>query len=85
MFTEASLDTRLDYDAMTVYHGKNERGTPAGRQGAVEEILWCVIHETLEGHQSTGQAEHCPLFLKGHQSWEHNFLLVPGQISSISG
>lgn len=75
----------LDCDAVTVYHGKNEKDIPAGRQNTVEEILWCVIHTMLEGHQSTGQAKQCPLFLKCHQGWEHSFLLDPDQVSRVLG
>lgn len=68
MFTEASLDSLFGlWCDDCVHHGKNEKDTPAGRQGAVEEILGCVIHATLEGHRSTGQAEQHPPFLKCHQ------------------
>ena len=86
MFTEASLDSLFglwcsDY----VYHGKNEKDILAGRQSAVEEILWCVIHATLEGQQSTGQAEQRPPFLKCHRGWEHSSLPGPDQVSSVSG
>lgn len=78
MFTEASLDSLFglwcsDY----VYHGKNEKDILAGRQSAVEEILWCVIHATLEGHQSTGQAEQRPPFLKCHQGVGARFSAGP--------
>lgn len=78
MFTEASLDSLFglwcsDY----VYHGKNEKDILAGRQSAVEEILWCVIHATLEGHQSTGQDEQRPPFLKCHQGVGARFSAGP--------
>lgn len=68
LFMEASLDGLFGFQCSDcVYHGKNESHILAGRQSAVEEILWCVIHAILEGHQSTGQAERCPLLLKCHQ------------------
>lgn len=70
VFTEASEDTVFAlWCSNDVHHGKNEKDSPAGCQGAVEEILWCVIHATLEGHQSTEQAEQCLSFLKCHQGW----------------
>lgn len=70
-----------------VYHGKDEKDILAGRQGAVEEILWCVIHAILEGQQSAGQAR---LNSVSHSwnvtgGWEHSFHLGPDQVSSISG
>lgn len=68
-----------------MHHGKSEKDTPAGRQGAVEEILWCVMPATLEGHQSTGLAEQCLRFLKCHQGWKYSFLLGPDQVSNIAG
>lgn len=78
MFIEASLDSLLGLQRSDcVYRGKNESNILAGRQGAVEEILWYVIHAILEGHQSTGQAEQCPLFLKCHQGLEAQFSFGP--------
>lgn len=78
VFTEASLDSLFGLQCSDcVYYGKNESNILAGRRGAVEEILWCVIHAILEGHQSTGQAERCPLFLKCHQGLEAQFSFGP--------
>lgn len=49
MFTKASLDSPFGlWCNDCAYHGKNEKDILAGRQGAVEEILWCVIRATLE-------------------------------------
>ena len=86
MFTEASGDSLFGLRCSDgVYHGKSEKDVPAGRQGAVEEILWCVMHATLEGHQSIGLAEQSLPFLKCHQSWKHSLLLGLDQVSSIAG
>lgn len=50
-----------------VYYGKNEKDILVGRQGVVEEILWCVMYVILEGYQSIGQVEQYFSFLKCYQ------------------